>query len=123
MPRSCPFLVRAILKIGSAEASDKYCELRLFAYPWMFRDCIKIDDYDGLESPEIDGNAYRCKLIEKYKKKVQDTIGINEKKEMESLLFQKLVQKHDFLNKYTMWSDNHMIRLDKHLNDMIGIKH
>ena len=120
--RSDPFLVRAILKIGSVEASDKYAKLCLHAFPWMFRECTKIDEYDGMESPDIDENTYRYKLIEKYKKKVENTIGSNEKKEMESLLFRKLVQKHDFLNSYSPWSDNHMKCFNRYLNDMIKLK-
>ena len=120
--RFCPILVKTILKIGSSAASDEYSKLCLNAYPWMFRECIKIDEYDGMESSEIDENAYRYKLIEKYKKKVEDTVGLDEKKEMESLLFKKLVQKHDFLKNYSVWSDNHMTRLDKRLSELIGLK-
>lgn len=51
--RSCPFLVRAILRFGSARASDLYVSLGLHAFPRMFSQCIKITEYDGSESPNI----------------------------------------------------------------------
>lgn len=118
--RSDPILVRAILKIGSLKASDEYARLRFYTYPWTFREYIKIDEYDGMESSSIDEYAYMNKLIEKYKKKVDDVIGLDEKKVMESILFKKLVQKNEFLNSYCSWQDKHMDRLDKRLNDLIG---
>jgi hypothetical protein len=60
-------------------------------------------------------------LIEKYKKKIDDTMGPDEKKSEESRLFRKIVQKHDFLKTYQMHDDKHMVRLDKWLHDKIGL--
>lgn len=120
--RSDPVLIRAILKIGSEQASGTYAELKLYAVPWMFRECTKIDEYDGLESLDINYDAHIRKLLEKYKNKIENTVGLNEKKEMESFLFRKLVQKHDFLNNYNELIDKHMIRFNEHLDDMIRSK-
>ncbi len=120
--RTYPGLVRAILNIGSEKASDVHSKLCFHVYPWMFRNCIKIREYDGMESSKIDNNVYISNLMEKYKKKVEDTVGLDEKKEMESQLFKKLIQKNDFLNSYHVWSDKHMVYLQKRLNDMIRLK-
>jgi hypothetical protein len=119
--RRNPFLIRAILRIGSEKASREYASLGLHAFPRTFSRCIKIDEYDGMESPDIDEYKYMSQVIEKCKDHVNDTL-IDKKKDLEAESFRKIVERYDFLKNYVPAYDKHMQRLDQWLTKKIGLK-
>jgi len=119
--RGNPFLIRAILRIGSEKASAKHASLELYAFPQIFSQCIKIDEYDGMESPDIDEYKYMSQIIEKCKDQV-DVACTDKKKDLESELFRKIVERYDFLKNYTPAYDKHMQRLDQWLTEKIELK-
>jgi hypothetical protein len=113
------YIIQAILNIGSKKASGKYCSLELHAVPWMFRDSIKIDEYDGSESISIDYNKYRYNALEKIKAKIDKIDDSKEKEILELKLFRKLLRKHEFLNNCHHRDDKHMEMFNDRLDQLI----
>src|SRR5438105_4857349 len=72
LDRDDKFLVQAILKLGSIKASGRYARLQLRAFPLMFKNFTKIDEYDGTETPSISDDGYRYHMIDKCKKKIDN---------------------------------------------------
>ena len=117
--RNREYLVQAILNIGSKKASKKYCSLGLHAVPWMFRNSIEIDEYDGKETVRIDYNKYRYNMLEKAKNKIDEINDSKGREAVELDLFRKLLQKHELLKKYKLDDDKHMEMFNDRLDKIV----
>ncbi len=119
LPRDHPVLIQAIFNLGSQKATKSLCLFHVI--PHKLKKCFKIKNSGG-EYPQISANIYRFNLIEKYKKKINEIINSNDKKETESILFQKLLCKHEFIENYREYDDNYIYRFDRRINLIIKNK-
>lgn len=104
--------------MGSNKSSGRYSNLQLCAVSWMFRNSVEIKEYDGLESV----NIYIFKLLEKYSKKIDEIIDVSDKNKMWCFLFNKLINKQNFIKKYMFETDVHMDKCNDRLNKIINKK-
>jgi len=81
LDRFDPVLIQVIETLG-VKANCNYSKLGIVYIPGKFRDCIKIDEYDGLESIEIDLDKYILNQIHCI---LTDTELKSEEKVMKSL--------------------------------------
>lgn len=107
-------LIKIIIKLGKKCFRDDDETIFLFAVPWKFREGFK-----SKKRGKLDVGKYVNAKLEKYGKKINDMNNNDSKKEMESLLFQKLLRKREILEQYLKIDNVYMKAFNNRLDTIL----
>lgn len=92
-PHLHQLLFTVVAKIGVYYSSSSEYPLDFYTVPWRFRKCIAWENRYGGDYIKINTESYITSCLDKCEDIIKDT-PITKRKEMEAVLFQKIMRKH-----------------------------